>query len=110
MRILSRDRGIILSNIMTKVVLQCFLHCPPLGHCLVVLLVLFSKHKIKKSPDTIVRIQSAQKIYVYIYTRICMYRERERLTMHNDAKIILNPLQLKGALLDKNHAAKDKVN
>lgn len=39
-----------------------------------------------------------------------MYRERERLTMHNDAKIILNPLQLKGALLDKNHAAKDKVN
>ena len=37
-------------------------------------------------------------------------RERERekgeymLTMHTDAHTILKPLQLKGALLDKNHA------
>ena len=37
-------------------------------------------------------------------------RERERekreymLTMHIDAHTILKPLQLKGALLDKNHA------
>ena len=71
------------------------IQCHPLNYCLKVPQIQAGKQNIRKSSEEI-RIQS--------YLR---EREREKgggyvLTMHT--YIILKPLQLKGALLDKNHA------
>lgn len=39
--------------------------------------------------------------------RVHTHKEKEReVTMHMDAHIMLKPLQLKGALIDRNHADK----
>ena len=76
--------------------LAMVIQCHPLNYCLKAPQVQAGKQNIRKSSEEI-RIQS--------YLR---EREREKggggyvLTMHT--YIILKPLQLKGALLDKNHA------